>query len=546
MIDIGDALADRYQVRAPLGRGGLGEVYVAIDRVTRREVVVKVLDATPPEARTRLTAVLAAASSVEHPVVVVPRLEPGGVDRPSLLISEKIEGEDLAGHIARVGAVPWPRALDLACACAEGLAALAAATGVGHRALKPGNLRITPKGEARVLDFGLAELGVRPAPPRPDGLFAEYRAPEQLTGAAGDERSDVFTLGVLLFEMISGAHPFTGATAFKAMHAVLSRTSAPQLSTSLPSRVEALIARALATKSSERFEGVADLARQLALVRRSPGALPGASPETPPAAAAVLDDRTQRHDRPAEPEDRTTLINLSRPGERAATSSAQPAWWEAAPDPVAPPLLGVSQAPVATSPAPSPSPSAHALERATAEDRAPTPRPDEGLEVERTLVDAESQHSRARRPPPDRTLALGEPQDPRAAQLRPDETLALERTLARPPRPAASVEGTLVDDRTHIATRRPAPAEPTLVLPDADRSAPAPQPPASPKLRRPDDDRTLLVLPGSTARPARVEAASSNHASPGRSGSSLAPIWIVALVAVLAGLVLVILYVAGP
>ncbi|MCY1009441.1 serine/threonine-protein kinase [Nannocystis pusilla] len=260
MSSIADTLANRFELRARLGSGGLGQVFVAHDRQTRREVAVKVLDVAPIAADklTRLAILLRTAASVQHPAVALPRVLIGTSESPPFLAGERVAGEDLAELRRRAGPLSWQRALAIVHACTEALSALAAATGAAHRALKPGNIRVTAADEVRVLDFGIAELGVQPVPADEHGMFAEYRAPEQLAGAPGDASSDVFTLGVLLFELTTGVHPFTGPTAFKAARAVTSLRAAPRPSalapaTPLPSQVEALIIRALAPQPSQRL-----------------------------------------------------------------------------------------------------------------------------------------------------------------------------------------------------------------------------------------------------------------------------------------------------
>nr|WP_263430149.1 serine/threonine-protein kinase [Nannocystis pusilla] len=315
-------------MRARLGGGGLGEVFVARDLRSDREVAVKVLDAAPVpvERLTRLAGLLRAAMGAEHPVVMLPRIQVGAAESPPFLAGDLVAGEDLAGLLRRAGPLPWQRALAIVHAAAEGLWALAEATGATHRALKPGNVRVTPEDEVRVLDFGIAELGVQPVPPREDGSVAEYRAPEQLAGLPGDASSDVFTLGVLLFELTTGVHPFAGPTAFKAARSVLTRRAAPRpaelaAGTPLPSQVEALIVRALAPGPSQRFGDVAELARHLALIRRSPGMTPRTR-GAPAARATVDEDPTQRHEAPVNLDDRTTIVSLPGEGPREAAMPA--------------------------------------------------------------------------------------------------------------------------------------------------------------------------------------------------------------------------------
>lgn len=312
-MKIGDTLAGRFELRSALG--GSGSSFVAWDLRSRREVVVRLfLDDSAQDSAERLDALLAAASCVKHPVVVLPGVHRSLVMAPLFVVGEKIPGEDFAALAIR-GPVPWQRAFDIALACAEGLAALAAATGKAHRALKPGNVRIAANGEVRVLDFGVAEFGVHPVPPRDDGSFAEYRAPEQLEGSPGDGASDVFTLGVLLFELIAAVHPYSAPTSFKAAYKLLAQQSASKPSelapgVVLPSQVEALILRALARQPAGRFKDAADMARQLVLVRRSPG-LPQRTRGPAPRPSAVNEELTLPLAKPEYPDEMTTAVNAS-------------------------------------------------------------------------------------------------------------------------------------------------------------------------------------------------------------------------------------------
>ena len=338
-MKIGDTIAGRYELRDRLGRGGHGEVFSAHDRRLRRDVAVKVFDGVHGSAEkfAAMGSALTAALRVEHPVIVLPRIQLGLADRPPFFVGELVPGEDLAALAAR-GPIPWQRALDIARAAAEGLAAVAAVAGGAHRALKPGNLRIMPNDEVRVLDLGVAELGVGPVGPREDGTIVEYRAPEQLDGAPGDAGSDVFTLGVLLFELITGLHPYSGPTTFRVTHKLLTQQSAPkpsQLAPSipLPSQVELLIVRTLARQPGDRFKDAAELARHLALVRRSPGMAPHTREPAPPSALHG-DELTIQLERLQPIDDATTAVNL--PLLRSLQRASQPA-------PTAPAPVDVSE-----------------------------------------------------------------------------------------------------------------------------------------------------------------------------------------------------------
>lgn len=293
-MKIGETLAGRYELRKALA-SGRGTLFIAHDRHTNQPVAVKVFDSAhvAPEDLRRYAARIAAATAVVHPAVVVPRVQVATSESPPFVVGELLRGEDLGSLCARLKPVPWSRALAIAHACAEGLAALAAATGMAHRALRPGNIWLTASGQAQVLDFGIAELGAPPVRARTDGTFVEYRAPEQLGGASGNASSDVFSLGVLLFEMVTGIHPFSGTSA-AAVAIKMSTQPAPTASQlaphiELPASLTTLIGRMLARRPKDRLVDPASLARELAALlppesQGNPASLPQAHheiPETP-------------------------------------------------------------------------------------------------------------------------------------------------------------------------------------------------------------------------------------------------------------------------
>lgn len=313
-MKLGETLAGRFELTSMLGRGTRGEVFAARDLRTRRAVAVKVFDPAraSSDGFSAMTRLLQAASRVAHPAVALPRIHSALLERTPFVVGDLIEGDDLAALATR-GPLPWQRALDIMLACCDGLTALATATGAAHRALKPGNLRLASDGSIHVLDFGVAELGVLPVEPRADGSVVEYRAPEQLGAAPGDGSSDVFAIGVLLFELIAGVHPYSGLTAFKVGHKLLTQKCAPKLSESvpriaIPSQVETLVLRALARSPGDRFKDPAEFSQHLALVRRSPGTLLRSRAQTPHSATHEEVTHTLRQAAP--PEELTTMLNV--------------------------------------------------------------------------------------------------------------------------------------------------------------------------------------------------------------------------------------------
>ncbi|MDC0669996.1 serine/threonine-protein kinase [Nannocystis radixulma] len=307
---VGDVLAQRWELREVLGAGALGRVFLAWDRERRQTCALKLFDgaAPPPEAFRRYGEALRSAAAVAHPALVSLQT-PVVAGGPRFVVGEALKGVDLEGLLTREGPVPWSRAAEIASICADALAAVHEATGLAHRALKPGNVWITEASQVRLLDFGIADLALTPAAPRAGGVFVEYRAPEQIEGGPGDARSDVFTLAVLLFELIGGVHPFTGSSAFKAAHRTLQ--SPPELTADgVPALARPLLARALARRPEERFASAREFLRALTVVRQSVGSA------APRAAAAKSEPVADEANIPPPVPDSTTQIRVPVPRTR--------------------------------------------------------------------------------------------------------------------------------------------------------------------------------------------------------------------------------------
>ncbi|MDC0718276.1 serine/threonine-protein kinase [Nannocystis bainbridge] len=327
---VGDVLGERWELRESIDTSGPGRVFFAWDRERRQPCALKLFDpgAVTPDAFRRFAEAVRSAAAARHPALVLPAT-PTVAGGPRIAVREWLEGLDLDGLRGRDGALQWSRAAEIVSTCADALAVVHEATGLAHRALKPGNVFITGDSQVRLLDLGIAELGVTPVPARPGGVFVEYRAPEQLEGHAGDARSDVFTLAVLLFESTTGVHPFTGASAFKAAHKALQ--SAPDLATAgLPAQARPLLVRALARRPEERHANAREFLRALTLVRQSVGSA------APRPAAAVDNAHTAE---PAEPVvDPTTQLRIpvQRPQPAAAIEAPARGASQAFMAPVAP------------------------------------------------------------------------------------------------------------------------------------------------------------------------------------------------------------------
>ena len=283
MLEAGARLG-RYEIASPLGAGGMGEVYRARDTELGREVALKVLPDAVTSDHDRLkrfereARVLAALS---HPNVLTV-FDVGRENGRAYLVSECLEGATLEA-ILQAGRLSTREGLGFGVQIARGLAT-AHARGVAHRDLKPQNLFVTTSGVVKILDFGLAHVDAPSSPVSrastessltgPGTVLGtvNYMSPEQAKGAAGDTRSDIFSLGVVLFQMLGGRHPFRRESQPETLSAIL-RDDPPALRTlrpSVPAPVEGLIRRCLAKRPEDRFQTANDLA--LALEAEATGA----------------------------------------------------------------------------------------------------------------------------------------------------------------------------------------------------------------------------------------------------------------------------------
>jgi serine/threonine protein kinase len=291
-----------YEVLSSLGAGGMGEVYRARDLKLGREVALKVLPdtlASDPDRVARLEREAKALAALNHPRVATLHAFEQTEDH-HFLVMELVEGETLADRLQR-GALTVEDALRVGIQIAEALEA-AHEKGIVHRDLKPANVKITPDDRIKVLDFGLARLGAGEtgaaatnATHSPTlsllatqaGLIlgtAAYMSPEQAKGLQADHRSDVFSFGIVLYEMLTGRQPFAGETAPDIMASVLAREpDRDALPISLNPRLGELLTRCLEKSPKRRWQAVGDLRAELETV--------AAAPRATPTTAAVLAPR---------------------------------------------------------------------------------------------------------------------------------------------------------------------------------------------------------------------------------------------------------------
>src|SRR6266498_4784692 len=269
----------QYKILDKLGEGGMGEVYRARDTRLGRTVAIKVLAANvagDQERRERFLAEARATAALSHPNIAA-LYEIGEEQGQLFLVFEFVPGETLKTAIAG-RPLNQRRALDLAIQIADALAD-AHAVGIVHRDIKPENIIVTPKGNAKILDFGLATWTAGgaerehaatmmvTAPGTTLGTVA-YMSPEQALGEAVDERTDIFSFGIVLFEMLTGRLPFTGTTS-TALALQIVQTPAPvpsSVNPSLARELDVIVGRALSKSIEHRYESAATIAAELRAV----------------------------------------------------------------------------------------------------------------------------------------------------------------------------------------------------------------------------------------------------------------------------------------
>ncbi len=268
-----------YLVIVPIGRGGMGEVYRARDTRLDRDVALKVLPAdisSDRERRERLKREARILAALNHPgIVTIYSVE--HVSRQLVLAMELVDGMPLSAAITPQG-LPVPRVLAIAAALADALAC-AHEHGVIHRDLKPANIIFTAHDRVKVLDFGLATLRRERATnattlARSNGALTregmvlgtvDYMAPEQAEGRTADARSDIFSLGVVMYEMAAGVRPFTGPNPYAVLSAILGDRPIPvsQRRREVPAGLETVIHRCLEKDAGSRFQSATDVRRAL-------------------------------------------------------------------------------------------------------------------------------------------------------------------------------------------------------------------------------------------------------------------------------------------
>src|SRR6266498_2673865 len=272
-----------YQVVSRIGRGGMGEVFLAHDTSLGRKVALKLLrsDFTRNEERLRRFQQEArAASALNHPNILT-IYEIGHDGSLHFMATEYVEGETLRQHLSRAR-ITVGQTLDVGVQVASALAA-AHQAGIIHRDIKPENIMLRTDGNVKVLDFGLAKLTepktietaaptlpqVETAPGVVMGTFS-YMSPEQARGLAVDTRTDIWSLGVMIYEMATGRQPFEGETASDVMSLILQKEPLPLAHSwpEVPAELERIVRKALRKDKEERYQTIKDLLIDLRNLRK--------------------------------------------------------------------------------------------------------------------------------------------------------------------------------------------------------------------------------------------------------------------------------------
>jgi serine/threonine protein kinase len=271
-------IVGHYQIVAPLGKGGMGEVYLASDAKLDRKVALKLLPAEFTNHKERLRRFIQeakAASSLNHPNIITIH-EIGQADGAHFIATEFIDGQTLKKCLAQTR-MQLPDILDVSIQTAGALEA-AHAAGLVHRDIKPDNIMVRPDGYVKVLDFGLAKLTEKSSRSKTAGSEVDtmvnahttpgtvlgtvnYMSPEQARGQVLDHRTDVFSLGIVLYEMATGRAPFAAATSIDTLVSILEKEPSPlaKYTPEAPAEFQRIINKALRKDREERYQTIKDL-----------------------------------------------------------------------------------------------------------------------------------------------------------------------------------------------------------------------------------------------------------------------------------------------
>ena len=281
------AVINQYKIIAPIGKGGMGEVFLAQDTKLDRKVALKILPAEFAEDQDRMRRFVReakSASALNHPNIITIH-EIGESDGTHFIATEFIDGKTLTDY-AKINSLNYRSTLDIVIQVASALDE-AHSAGIVHRDIKPDNVMIRANGLVKILDFGIAKLAETPAmagglkvgeedetaiqpPSTSPGMLigtANYMSPEQAKGKEVDARTDIFSFGVVLYEMISGNLPFEGETALEMLAAILHKEPKP-FNGEVPAEIEKIISRCLQKERMERYQTIKDVGHDLKDVKQ--------------------------------------------------------------------------------------------------------------------------------------------------------------------------------------------------------------------------------------------------------------------------------------
>jgi len=264
-------LLGRYEIVAELGKGAMGVVYRANDPMLNRMVAIKTINTEEAghegmaEYEARFYTEAKAAGGLNHPNIII-IYDIGKSGHLVYMAMEYIEGRELRELLAQGQPLPVVQAVDVAAQVAEGLA-YAHQHQVVHRDIKPANIMITPDGRAKIADFGIARMRSSETRTQTGVILGspKYISPEQVVGKRADHRSDIFSLGIILYECLTGATPFNGEGLSALMYQITNHDPAPPSSANpqVPVMLDYIIAKVLAKAPEARYQSAADFANDL-------------------------------------------------------------------------------------------------------------------------------------------------------------------------------------------------------------------------------------------------------------------------------------------
>ncbi len=288
-------LLGRYEIVAELGKGAMGVVYRANDPMLNRILAIKTINTEEAghegmaEYEARFYTEAKAAGSLNHPNIII-IYDIGKSGHLVYMAMEYIEGRELRDMLAQGQSLPVVQAVDIAAQVGEGLA-YAHQHQVVHRDIKPANIMITPEGRAKIADFGIARMRSSETRTQTGVIMGspKYISPEQVVGKRADHRSDIFSLGVILYECLTGTTPFNGEGLSALMYQITNHDPAPPSSANqqVPVMLDYIIAKVLAKAPEARYQSAADFANDLRECRQQmetgqPGAGPTLLSTRPP------------------------------------------------------------------------------------------------------------------------------------------------------------------------------------------------------------------------------------------------------------------------